>query len=222
MKKKLLVILPTVLLLTSILYIRIGICNELDRCAEQLHSSNHKERINGLFEFTDFDRKICQKNIELIIPLLYDEVEDVRGAAIYLSGKIFLKPPLEIAEGVFLSPPLQISRLKKDDLYIKAAKLILPHLIEKLKNERELLQCYALSTIASIGMIDNNDIDIIIEKLDSANERVRYHTLEALGNIGKESQKAISKIENMMKNEDESRSVRNAAERAWILILQDQ
>ena len=219
MKKKLLFILPTILLLTSILYIRIGICNELDKCIELLHSSDPKKRTNGLFDFVDFDRKICLKNIELIIPLLYDEVEDVRGLAITRSGDIFLEPPIN---GLIAISNFQLPRLKKDDIYIKAAKLILPHLIEKLKNERELLQCYVLFTIACIGMIDNNiDIDLIIEKLDSANYKVRYNALIALGNIGKESKKAIPQIEDMMAN-DESSLVRNTAKSAWILILQDQ
>ena len=218
MNKKLLFILPTVLL-TSILYIGTGRCNELDKCREQLQNSDPEERKRGLACFTISstvtDKKISQKNIELIIPLLYDEVENIRNTAILLSGNIFLEPP---ADGVLAMPYFQLPRLKKDDTYIKAAKLILPHLIEKLKNENELLQSNALFTIACIGMIDNN-IDVIIEKLDSKNDRVRSYALVALANIDGESKKAISKIENMMRN-DESLSVKNAAESAWVLILE--
>ena len=217
MKKKLLFIFPIILLLTSILYIRVGSCNELDRCAKRLHSSNPQERIRGLSEFTSFDRKTCQENIELIIPLLYDEVEKVRVFAFLISGDIFLEPRMN---GVLVIPPFKPPRLKKDDIYIKAAKLILPHLIEKLKSERELLQRNVLSSIAYIGMIDDN-IDVIIEKLDSENDTVRFYALVALGNIGKESKKAISKIESMKTN-DESNLIRKTAEQAWIIILQDQ
>ena len=146
MKKKLSFIL-TIVLLTPMFYIKIGTCNELDKCIKLLRSKSSSERILGLSDFTKFNRKVSQKNIGLIIPLLYDENEQVRKTAIYSIGNIFLE---STEYNVLKTPHFQMPRLEKDDTYIKAAELILPHLTKKLKKEEELLQRHTLTTIDTL------------------------------------------------------------------------
>ena len=192
--------------------------SELDKCIERLQNKDPKHRYQGLLAFLRLDRKTCQENIELIIPLLYDEDEGIRKTAIDISQYIFLKPPVNNFLAItFLRPP----RLEKDAAYIKAAKLLSPHLIAKLKTESELLQLNTLLTIACIGVTDNNDVDVIIDKLGSENDKFRTYALLALGNLGKEAQKAIPRIEDMMKN-DESNLVRDVAKNALMMISEDQ
>jgi len=163
---------------------------------------------------------ISLKCIPIILPLFSDKDAMVRDAAYADIEFFFLEPPktyyekgAKIVHGYKIFNP---KRLEVNDDYRNAVKIILPVLLEGLKDNDEQIIYQSISALGSIGSLAEKSVPMLLSLLNNKDNHTRKESVIALANIGERTDAVINGIKKMLNDED--KEVRKYSKQALDLL----